>query len=226
MALQSGIAQDENRALDAILLEIDPCIVALTRGTAYSDEIAQLVRMKMVRPLVENRIENMPSYIRTTVRHEISSYVRQRKPLHPLIVNEEGEVCGGKVLAFRSHGLDDPQVEVEQQEAFAELLEQVVEAILTLPAMQKKAMICALREQMDDPSLLIHAFRQRHVDITTIVWPTDSTERRKLQASCSPARRTLARRFNIDINLYKQRRIVGVRGRKAKRSRNMAPMAV
>jgi DNA-directed RNA polymerase specialized sigma24 family protein len=229
VALQPGIAQDENRTLDVILLQIEPRIVALTRGNAYSDEIAQLVRIKLIRPLAEKRIENLPSYVRTTVRHEVSGYLRQHKPFHPLIMNEDGEVCGGEALVSLSQGMGDPQIEVEQNEAFAEMLKRLVEAILMLPAMQRRAMICSLREQMDDPSLLIHAFRQLHVDITAVVWPTDRTERQKLQASCSPARRTLARRLNIDVNLYKQRRPASTgssRVRMAKRSRTVPPIAV
>lgn len=236
MTIQTGIAHDENHTVDVILLQIEPRIVALTRCIAYydlsdweRDEIVQLVWIKLTRPLAEKRIENLSAYLRATIRHEVSSYFRQYKPFYPLIVSEDGEVCGGKLLVSLSQGMGDPQIEVEQREALAELLNQVVEAILTLPAVQRRAMICSLREQMDDPSLLIHAFMQRHVDIATIVWPTDRAERQKLQASCSPARRALAQRFNIDINLYKQRRIASTsssRGRMAKRSVKAPPIAV
>src|SRR6266700_1337403 len=199
MTLQPDIAHDENHTVDIILLQIEPRIVALTRCIAYyelsdweRDEIVQLVWIKLARALPEKHIMNLSAYLHTTVRNEVISYLRQRKPFLTLIVSEDGEVYGGEILVSLSQGMSDPQIEVEQNAALAELLKQLVEAILTLPAVQRRAIICSLRERMDDPLLLIDVFMRHGIDITAIVWPTNSIERQRLQASCSAARRTLA----------------------------------
>ena len=187
MTLQPDIAHDENRPVDVILLQIEPRIVALTRRIAYADlsdadcaEIVQLVQIKLARVLPEKRILNLSAYLRKIIRNEVISYFRQHKPFHPLMVSEDGEVYGGEVLVSLSQGMGDPQREVEQDALLSERLNQVVEAILTLPAVQRRAIICSLRERMDDPSFLIEAFMRHYIDITTIVLPANTVERQRL----------------------------------------------
>lgn len=213
MTIPSGMVPNGDRTVDIILLQIEPRIVALTRCFAYSDlsdwerdEIVQLVWIKLARALSETHITNLSAYVRTTVRNEIISYLRQRKSCLSLLVSEDGDVYGGELLISLSQGMGDPQIEIEQEATLLELLNQLVEAILMLPTVQRRAIICSLRERMDDPSLLIDAFMRYHMDITSIVWPTDRKERQRLQASCSVARRTLARRLHIDLNQYEHRR--------------------
>jgi hypothetical protein len=81
----------------------------------------------------------------------------------------------------------------------------MVEAVLTLPAMQRRAVICSLQERVDDLTLLQAAFLRYHVDISTTVWPDDIYTKQKLQASRSVARRYLARKLNVDLSLYERR---------------------
>jgi hypothetical protein len=94
VTMQSGRTQDENSNVDAILLQIEPSIVALTRRIAYADlsdwdrdEIVQLVRIKLLPVLTDGRIVNLPAYLNITVRHEITSYLRGRKMFLPLFLD-------------------------------------------------------------------------------------------------------------------------------------------
>lgn len=212
VTIQPYRTQDENSDVDAILLQIEPSIVALTRRIAYADlsdwdrdEIVQLVRIKLIPVLTGGHIINLPAYLNITVRHEIASYLRGRKTFLPLFLDEDEEVCCTPFPGIIGQGMDDPQVKIEQEESFLELLNRVVEAVLTLPAMQRRAVICSLQERVDDLTLLQAAFLRYHVDISTTVWPDDIYAKQKLQASRSVARRCLARKLNVDLSLYERR---------------------
>ncbi|GHO92183.1 hypothetical protein KSF_022310 [Reticulibacter mediterranei] len=236
VTMQSDRTQDENRNVDAILLQIEPSIVALTRRIAYADlsdwdcdEIAQLVRIKLAPILAEKRIVNLPAYLNITVRHEVYSYLRGRKTFLPLFMDEDEDACFPPFPGITTQGMDDPQMEIEQQEALLELLDRVVAAVLELPAMQRKATICFLWDRIDDPVLLQAAFLKYRIDITKTVWPDNIYAKQKLQASRSVARRSLARKLNIDLSLYEKRRKVSigkVRKRKARESEEMLSLVV
>jgi DNA-directed RNA polymerase specialized sigma24 family protein len=236
VTMQSGRTQDENSNVDAILLQIEPSIVALTRRIAYADlsdwdrdEIVQLVRIKLLPVLTDGRIVNLPAYLNITVRHEITSYLRGRKMFLPLFLDEDEEICCTPLPGIIGLGMDDPQIAIEQEEAFLERLDCVVEAVLTLPAMQRRAVICSLQERVDDLSLLQAAFLRYHIDISTNTWPDDMCAKQKLQASRSVGRRTLARKLNVDLSLYeKPRKAIRerVHKRKAKESEESLSLAV
>jgi DNA-directed RNA polymerase specialized sigma24 family protein len=204
---------DPASCVDAVLVQIEPCIVALTRRITKTDltdwereEVLQRVRSKLAKALPGKKIDNLQAYLNRTVSNESISFVRQRKALVSLLLNDEGEPKGGTALVWPGQGMNDPQEELEQKVALQELFERLAEAILSLPTVQREAMICSLRERVDDPLLLTEAFKRYNFDITSIEWPADKAAKQRLQASCQAARRTLARRLNIDISLYKGRR--------------------
>jgi DNA-directed RNA polymerase specialized sigma24 family protein len=211
VTMQSDRTQGENSNVEAILLQIEPRIVALTRRIAYAylsewdcDEIVQSVRIKLLPVLADARIVNLSAYLNITVRHEVCSYLRGRKTFLPLFLDEDEEVCYSPFPGMVGQGMDDPQVKVEQEEAFLELLDRVVVAIVALPTMQRRAMICSLQERVDNPALLHDVFLRYHIDISTTIWPDDMHAKQKLQASRSVGRRTLARKLGIDLNLYEK----------------------
>ncbi len=233
VTMQSDSIQDENSNVEAILLQIEPRIVALTRRIAYAylsewdcDEIVQSVRIKLLPVLADARIVNLSAYLNITVRHEVCSYLRGRKAFLPLLLDEDVEACYSPLPGMVSQGMDDPQVKVEQEEAFLELLDRVVAAILTLPPMQRRAMICSLQERVDNPTLLQDAFLRYHVDISTTIWPDDIHAKQKLQASHSVGRRTLACKLGVDLNLYEKPRNVSKRRGKARESEEALSLAV
>jgi DNA-directed RNA polymerase specialized sigma24 family protein len=205
---------DSSATLDAILVQLEPSLVALTQRIANlseweREEITQLVHTKLARTLPGKEIHNERAYLQRAVRNESISFHRlrqQRQRLYPLVTNDDGEPYQGKVIIPLSQGMGDPQVEFEQQVTFTERLEQVVAAILRLPPVQKRAMICSLRDHIGDPDLLTEAFKKRGLDITAIQWPTDRAAKQRLQASCHPARQRLAQLMDIDLTQYAPRR--------------------
>ena len=236
VTMQSARTQDENSNVEAILLQIEPRIVALTRHIAYAslsewdrDEIVQSVRIKLLPVLADARIINLSAYLNITVRHEVCSYLRGRKAFLPLLLNEDEEVRYSPFPGIVGSGMDDPQVKVEQEEALLELLDRVVAAILTLPPMQRRAMICSLQDRVDNPALLHDAFLRYHIDISTTIWPDDIHAKQKLQASHSVGRRTLACKLGIDLNVYEKPRKASKRRasrHKAKESEETLSLAV
>jgi DNA-directed RNA polymerase specialized sigma24 family protein len=209
-------AYDCCASVDAILLQIDPLIVALTERIQCAtltdwerEEIAQRVRMKLWEALPGKEISNPRAYLRRTVHHEFISFLRQRKVLSRWATNEDGEPYQGKTLITLSQGMGDPQGEVEQEEALQEMMERVVDAIMALPKMQKVAMVCYIRERLDDPNLLTEAFKRRDLDITVFQWPQDRVAKQRLQASCRPGRLSMAQQMKIDLCAYLGRRSDG-----------------
>jgi serine/threonine protein kinase/DNA-directed RNA polymerase specialized sigma24 family protein len=102
--------------------------------------------------------------------------------------------------------VSDPLEVFEQKAGATDRLDQVVDAILTLPPKQRTAMVCVLKERLDDSAPFIEAFKRRDVDIVEITWPKDEDARQRLQASYPLAQLQLARSMNINLNRYEQQR--------------------
>ncbi|MBV9019212.1 MAG: hypothetical protein JOZ71_00715 [Ktedonobacteraceae bacterium] len=203
-------SSNRSTSVDADLVQIDPYIVMLTKRLQRSDlsehdceEIAQSVRIKLAGVLPGKEIHNFGGYLRRVVRNELVTFLRGRRLYAPLLLTEEGDPCAGRLLICLSEGMNDPQVVYEQKMAFAALVQKIVDAVLALPPVQKKAMMCFLPEKFTDPTLLILAFRRRGVDITNICWPVDKVAKQRLQASCRPALLRLARSVGINLAHYK-----------------------
>jgi hypothetical protein len=116
---------------------------------------------------------------------------RKHKSIQPLPVDEDGELYLGEVMATVGEGLHDPAEEVEQKEFMADCIVQTVDGVLALPPCQRRAMICSLRERIDDLLALAEAFRAHEVDIETMHSPQEAGEVQKARASLSIARSKL-----------------------------------
>ena len=112
---------------------------------------------------------------------------RQRKPIFPLPVDQDGELYQGRVILIPSDGMQDPALEFERKEFITE----VIDDVLKLPPHQRYAMICTLKDELGDSLLLVEAFSKRGIDIGTINWPQDTVELQKLRSSLSVARKKL-----------------------------------
>ncbi|HEY3993763.1 MAG TPA: hypothetical protein VGM01_12920, partial [Ktedonobacteraceae bacterium] len=55
------------------------------------------------------------------------------------------------------------------------------------------AMICLLRDRVDNLTQLVEAVKMYKVDIEGIRWPIGKEEKQLLQASLGPARKTIAK---------------------------------
>jgi DNA-directed RNA polymerase specialized sigma24 family protein len=187
---------------DEILEQYDAYIVALVQKKIPRncvrdevlhdeiDELAQNVRIKLWQALRKKRINNPKAYIRSIVYTEVIDIVRQRPLTLPLPLTEEGELYQGNLVVTPSQGMLDPAYEVEQEGAIKELLKKTAEAVLKLPPQQQRAMICSLKDQVDDILLCLDVLRN-YVDIEVPNWPAKGNELRSLRTSLSIARKKL-----------------------------------
>jgi DNA-directed RNA polymerase specialized sigma24 family protein len=197
---------EENIRIEEILMQYDGFIVAVVREhigldptliraavrDLEIDELVQLVRIKLWHALERKEIMYPKAYIRRIVYSEIVDMTRrQKRPVQPLPEDEEGEIYSGKLLVSPSEGMADPAEVVEQREEVRGRMKDVVGVVLQLPARQRHAMICTLRDRVDDPQLLIDAFKQNKCEMQQWQWPQMRKEKILLQASLSYARRAL-----------------------------------
>jgi hypothetical protein len=85
----------------------------------------------------------------------------------------------------------DPAYEVEQEEYLTNSLTQTVDEVLALPPCQQRAVICSLKDRIDNVLLLIETFGEHQVDIEQVSWPEERDERQKCRASLAVARKKL-----------------------------------
>ena len=156
------------------------------------DDLIQKVRIKLWRALKEKDIAYPKSYIWRIVRNKFVDMIRRMKPLYALAVDQDGEIYYGNVLVQSGAGMADPLDEVERQDEVANCMDKTVDAVLKLPDRQQLAMICSLRERVDDFIQLASAFKMRRIDIEGLQWPQEKSEKQVLQASLSCARRKVA----------------------------------
>jgi len=205
-----AIKQTDTLPIEAILEQFDAYIVDLARRKCPRsvippevvdleiDELAQKTRIALWRTLQKRPILNLHAYIRTIVQHEAVNIVRRQKGQVPLPLDDDGELYQGNILVTADQGLGDPAWEIEQAETFTGRSWQAVNGVSKLPRCQQEAMICSLKERVDDLVGLIGAFQRHHVDIEPINWPKDPDKARKSKASLSMARKKLQTLLSLE----------------------------
>jgi hypothetical protein len=98
----------------------------------------------------------------------------------PLPVDDDGELYRGNVIITQGEGMRDPAYEVEQEEYLTNSLTQTVDEVLALPSCQQRAVICSLKDRIDNVLLLIETFREHQVDIEQVSWPEERTRGRSV----------------------------------------------
>jgi DNA-directed RNA polymerase specialized sigma24 family protein len=196
-------AYDSDSVVDEILEQHDTYIVDLARKKLPRnvvrsemlgdeiDELVQKVRVKLWLALRKKPILNLKAYISCIVYTESIDMVRQYQLTLPLPLNEDGELYQGNVMVTPGEGLQDPEYEVEQEETIGGYMTEAVEAVLKLPPRQQHAMICSLKERIDDVLPLINALRNHAINIEELNWPEEKDELQRLRASLSVARKKL-----------------------------------
>jgi hypothetical protein len=82
----------------------------------------------------------------------------------------------------------DPSIEYEEQATASERLQEIVDAVLTLPARQQRALICDMRDRVDDLTALTRAFKERKANLESWQWPQQKNDKLLLRASLAYAR--------------------------------------
>ncbi|MBA2288460.1 MAG: RNA polymerase sigma factor [Ktedonobacteraceae bacterium] len=204
--LLNASAYDSDSSIEEKLVQFKPYIVRLAQKVfgqhrPYSelqhpdiDDLVQEVLIKFWQALQEREISHPKAYLRRVVYHEFINFCRRNRvtPL-PLSLDSEGEIRHGQLLAGRSEEMDDPEHVFEQRSAQADLMEHLVDAVETeLPPRQRRAMICSLRDRVDDVLTLMAVFQERQEDIAQVAWPQQREAEQRLKASLSPARQKIA----------------------------------
>lgn len=156
------------------------------------DELIQLIRIKFWRALEKSEIHSPQRYIQRIIRNEFIDFHRRNKRLVPLPVDEEEHWSQREMETLES---SDPADEVQQKADETARLQEAIPIILSLPPRQQLAMICSLRDLIDDPVQLSQAFRNYKKNIDGLRWPTGKAEKQLMGASLSVARSKLRQKM-------------------------------
>ncbi len=214
--------EDSDPDIEEILVRFDPYIVAeveklVRRSSNFAHpevldleiaEVAQRVRIKLWGVLKrEKHIEFPKAYIRKIVNNEFTDIMRRRKLLLPLPADEDGEIDMGDVILTEGEGMSDPTHEYELKERLDHWMALAAQVVSNLSQRQKHAMICLLKERIDNYIQLVEAFKQHQIDIEAFQWPDDEIDQTRLKASISAARRNIAEWLGIVLSEYKKKGI-------------------
>jgi len=203
----SATSNDATSDLVALLEQFDPYIImqgeAFGRTHSYFahpaildleiKEVIQRVRIKLWEKLqAQHPITCHKTYIKSMVRHAFIDEMRKKKHFLPTLIDEYGEIDGTLVAVSSNYTLDPASI-FEQRVEANELINAVVEVIAHLPERQKFAIICLLRERVDDLTQLDSALEAHQVNAQAIVWPSKLAEKQLLKASIPPARKKIMR---------------------------------
>ena len=155
------------------------------------DELAQITRLKLWLALQKQDIRNMNAYIRRIVHNEAINMVRQHKPIMSLLTDDEGEPYLAHTMIASSQVIQNPAARIEEEEMLSSYSSKVIQIVLDLPPQQRRAMICALKDQIADILPLVDMFLPYGIDVESIHWPKTENELQSMRASLSIARRNL-----------------------------------
>lgn len=127
------------------------------------------------------------------VRRGIIDITRRRRNLS-LFFDEFGELRLGTTLVASAEGMRDPAYEYEQKERMIEQTERITRIaliILTLPPVQRLAVIYLLKDISDEVWPLVKVLKAHDIDIEAMDWPEDKIDISKVRASLYYARKKL-----------------------------------
>lgn len=195
---------DSHRNANEILEQHDAYIVALARKKVPRtiihpqmlgdeiDELAQKIRIKLWQMVQTKQITSPKAYISCIAFTESVDMVRLHKFSGlPLPVNEDGEIYLGDRMVTPCERMQDPAEKLEQEEVVIEWTKRLVEDVLALPQRQLHAIICILKDQLEDIHPFLDALRNHGVGIEEINWPDGREEVQSIRASLSIARKKL-----------------------------------
>ena len=173
-------------------------------GPIDSEDVAQEAFMKFWIISQKQPIENPKAYIRRIVQTTVVDMVRKFKPhlYQAFPVDEDGEIQEGNLVVIPGAALGDPEAILEEKEAAEELMDELVDVVSELRPRQMHSTICTLKDRVDDLLQFVDALQEKGIE-SELQWPLGTTERQRLQASYSPAKRKVASYIGVDLSLYK-----------------------
>jgi RNA polymerase sigma factor (sigma-70 family) len=185
-------------------------ILAVTRrqvpsnmGPIDSEDIAQEAFIKLWGVSRKQSIENPKAYIRRIVHTTVVDTLRKCKFQYQAFpVDEDGEIQEGNLVVIPSAELRDPEAILEEKETLEELMGELVNVVSELRPRQMHSTICTLKDRVDDLLQFVDALQEKGIE-SDLQWPLGTTDRQRLQASYSPAKRKVASSIGVDLSLYK-----------------------
>ena len=139
-------------------------------------------------------IGNDKSYLKRAMRNRLIDMVRQykRHPVVQLSFDEDGELSQGAVLNVHNDSAQDLSDDLVDKESLFEHIEVVIARIAELAPRQQEAMLCTLKDELDEAVALLKEVCGKYaLDIEKYKWPDDKKEIQSLKASRSVARKKL-----------------------------------
>lgn len=174
-----------------------------------SEEIASEVYDKFWQKLVKGPVSNPPAYIGMMIRNRCVDYMRRRvSEFCHIVEHHTGEgldILESNQVVADSEGLRDPAEEFEYSAALQDMYRRVSLAIAELPPRQQQAMAWHILRRAPDPDELMEVFDVLHITVP-VVHQNDKDEEHLLEASYTHARKALAKRLNVDLSQFHQRK--------------------
>ena len=192
-----------NEEINEILVQYDGFIQHLARKNVPRnvisaeeidmeiDDLVQTTRFKLWLALQKREIHNVKNYIRGIMRNEVVTTVRQHEPTTRLVMNDEGELPQTSTVLVASKESYDPVAYAEQEEVLTCYSSKLTQHIVPLPPQQRRAILCALKEQIADLLPLADMFQPYGIDVEHLDWPEAENELRSSRVSLSIARKKL-----------------------------------
>lgn len=154
------------------------------------DDLAQQIRIRVWLVQQKTTIDNPKAYISRVAHNESVTIIRQLKPVTSLPIDEEGELYQCESL-FLSAMTEDPLSEIEQQEAEQYYRQEAAHAISDLPTRQRQAILCSLKDKVDDLLVWVNTCKDYNMDMDVIEWPEEGQALQSMRSSMSAARKKL-----------------------------------
>lgn len=163
------------------------------------DEVVQRVRIKLWQAIEKREIHYPYAYIRLIIQSEFIDMIRRQRPSLWLSIDQEQTRAEVERAAW---DMVDPAETLAEEMDGSTCLKEIIQAVLALPPRQQFAMICLLKDRVDDLRQLIAAFKAHKMDIQAIQWPAGNAERQLLHASLVPAKKALAKRLGSSLSRF------------------------
>jgi DNA-directed RNA polymerase specialized sigma24 family protein len=167
-------------------------------GPVDYEDVAQEVSLKLWLISQRQVIGSPKTYAMKVLRTVKVDMLRKYRPnlYQSLPTDEEDEILEGHLMIMADVEQENPEVIVEQEEAFGELMAIVLGVVCELRPRQQQATVCTLKDRIDNLIPLVDALREKNIE-TDLEWPAEKTDKQRLYASYAPVRRKLAQAMSI-----------------------------